>query len=53
MAGDFERAHSEEDKLHQDVLWYIATGHLTMAEARVLAYEALRTKTIRFARTCA
>lgn len=50
MAGDADIAHGEEDKLHQDVLWYIATGYLTIEEARDLAYEAMRTRTIRFAR---
>ena len=53
MAGDFEMAHSEEDKLHQDVLWHIATGYLTIEEARDIAYEAMRTRTIKFQRACA
>ena len=47
---DFEKAHSMEDTLHQDVLWHIATGNLTIEEARDLAYEAMRTRTIRFNR---
>jgi len=52
-ARDFEKAHSMEDKLHQDVLWYIATSQLTLEEARDLAYEAMRTRTIQFGRHCA
>ncbi len=47
---DFEAAHSEEDTLHQDVLWHIATGDLTLDKARELAYEAMKTRTIRFKR---
>lgn len=53
ISKDFEAAHSEEDDLHRDVLWYIATGYLTLEEARELAYEAMRTRTIRFGRHCA
>jgi len=52
-ARDFEAAHSMEDTLHQDVLWYIATGNPTLEEARELAYEAMRTKTISFKRVSA
>lgn len=50
MAGDDEAAHSEEDKLHRDVLFAIALG---AADPSELAAEALKTGAIEFARWCA
>lgn len=48
---DDERAHGLEDQLHQDVLRAIASGR--MFNPAALAAEALKTKTISFARWCA
>jgi len=50
IAGDDERAHSEEDKLHQDVLRAIADG---APNSSLLARAALETCDLDFARWCA
>jgi hypothetical protein len=50
-AGDDERAHSQEDDLHQEVLKQVAEG--APEPWCSLAREALRTKDIDFARWCA
>ncbi len=47
LAGDCEAAHSEEDKLHVDVLREIAKGGMFAEE---LAKAALRTLDIEFER---
>ena len=48
IKGDDESAHSEEDKLHQDVLWAIANE---CCDAPVqCALLALQTKSIEFER---
>ncbi len=49
-AGDDEAAHSMEDSLRDDVLKAIAYG---APEPESLAYEALKTSEIEFARWCA
>lgn len=49
-AGDYEIAHSREDKLHCDALRAIAEGADNASE---LAAEALKTLDIEFARYCA
>ncbi len=46
--GDDEAAHSEEDKLHQDVL-----RHYAEQENGELAREALKTLDLNFERWCA
>lgn len=51
LADDDERAHAEEDRLHQDVLEVIA--RTDTADAQKLAHEALMTRTIDFLRHCA
>lgn len=48
--GDYEMAHGDEDRLHQDVLRAIAAGAPDAAE---LAAEALRTLELDFPRYCA
>jgi len=48
--GDDERAHIDEDDLHQDVLSFIASECTTLEEARLLANEALKTRQIDFSR---
>lgn len=50
MAGDDGGAHSEEDRLYQDVLRAIAEGS---PDAAALASVALRTAEVDFARWCA
>lgn len=50
LRHDDEAAHSEEDDLYKDVLQLIALGAV---EPAALAREALKTKTIKFARWCA
>lgn len=50
LRWDDETAHGEEDDLYEAVLRVIADG---AANAPELAREALKTKTIRFARWCA
>ena len=49
-SGDFETAHSDEDKLYEAVLKEVVKGN---PEARSMAAEALKTKLIDFARYCA
>lgn len=51
-AGDYERAHAEEDDLYRDVLAAIA-GSSTDPHARALAASALETQAISFARHAA
>ena len=61
QCDDNEKAHAMEDKLHQDVLEWIATrpvlrdGELGVRtfSTRVLAAEAIKTKDIDFDRWCA
>lgn len=50
VADDDEVAHTEEDRLHQEVLAAIADGAPNAAE---LAREALKTSKINFSRWCA
>ena len=50
IAGDDERAHSEEDKLRADVLRAIMFG---CEQPAMLAKVALETGDIEFARWCA
>jgi hypothetical protein len=50
VRGDDERAHSDEDELHQLVLAVIARGAANAAE---LAAAALKTTEIEFSRWCA
>lgn len=45
--GDFEMAHDDEDKLYEAVLKEVVKGN---PEARSMAAEALKTKTIKFGR---
>jgi hypothetical protein len=52
VKDDFERAHSEEDSLHQDVLRAISRGR-DPAKMRQLAREALKSTEIDFFRFCA
>lgn len=49
-ASDDEVAHAMEDELHQEVLQAISEGAPNAAE---LAFEALKTCDIAFARWCA
>ena len=49
--GDYEAAHSEEDKLHQDVLRAIRDGECEDPDA--CAAEALKTLELDFIRYCA
>ena len=51
IAGDDEMAHSEEDRLYQDVLESIAKG--TCYNPQDAALLALSTEAIGFARWCA
>lgn len=51
MDGDPERAHSNEDDLHQQVLAAIANGEC--ADPAECAKAALETLEIKFARWCA
>lgn len=51
MSGDDEGAHSEEDKLHVDVLQAIAFG--TCDDPQACAMESLKTLDIEFSRWCA
>lgn len=51
LAGDFERAHSEEDKLRREVLHAIAHG--LCEDPVACAAEALQTEDLDFARYCA
>lgn len=51
--GDYEAAHSEEDRLHRDALATIASGRLNREEASTLADEAFKSTRIKFARHCA
>jgi hypothetical protein len=53
LQDDDERAHAAEDELHQDVLAWIAAGHLEGDFAREAAALALTTRDIIFARWCA
>lgn len=48
-----ERAHSDEDVLHQDVLSAIADGTLCGDGAREAAALALTTRDVTFSRWCA
>lgn len=50
VRADAERAHSYEDRLHQDVLGAVAVG---VEGAQQMAIEALKTNDIGFARWCA
>lgn len=52
-AGDYEAAHSAEDKLHIDALKAIAQGTLTLHRARIVATLAVQSDDIRFPRYCA
>jgi len=50
---DYEAAHSEEDKLHQEVMMHTATNrYLTAPEIRDMMRAALLTRDIQFARYC-
>lgn len=51
LAHDPERAHSEEDRLHVDVLHAIATRQCRNSAA--CARAVLKTRDISFARWCA
>ena len=51
LQSDDEAAHAEEDKLHQEVLAFIASGGCDNPWA--YAAEALKTTKIKFARWCA
>lgn len=53
VAGDFEMAHGEEDRLYADILRAIADGTLTGTAARECAALALTSADIDFARYCA
>lgn len=52
-SGDFEAAHSMEDGLFTDLVEFLAFGYYQPGEPRNLAFEALRSKTIKFKRPCA
>jgi hypothetical protein len=50
---DYEAAHLEEDKLHQEVMLHVVSNrYLNIAEARTLLALALTTRDIEFARYC-
>jgi len=51
LSGDPEAAHSEEDQLYHDFIFYIASAHL--GEVSRIANTILKTKDIKFVRWCA
>lgn len=51
--GDFEAAHSEEDKLHREVLRYVFDNSPTWSTMHILAKLALQSGSIEFARHAA
>lgn len=53
IAGDFESAHSEEDRLRHDVLRAIADDERVPVDVREAARLALSTAEIDFPRYCA
>lgn len=51
LSGDFEAAHSQEDKLYEKFIQYVADTHT--GKLGEMATEVLKTKKIKFDRHCA